>query len=93
METINEQIKLHFTIILKFSNYLIPLKAVQNDEISPFAAAQLLQNILNKLFSGFKCQLLPPSFLSRNRFDTLKNASQISVFKINKISINQLQIQ
>jgi hypothetical protein len=44
---------------------LIPLKAVQNDEISPFAAAQLLlQNILNKLFSGFKCQLLPPSFLS-----------------------------
>jgi LAO/AO transport system kinase len=42
METINEQIKLHFTIILKFSNYLIPLKAVQNDEISPFAAAQLL---------------------------------------------------
>jgi hypothetical protein len=31
-----------YTIILKFSNYLIPLKAVQNDEISPFAAAQLL---------------------------------------------------
>jgi hypothetical protein len=61
METINEQIKLHFTIILKFSNYLIPLKAVQNDEISPFAAAQLLQNILNKLFSGFNvncCRLL-----------------------------------
>jgi hypothetical protein len=71
METINEQIKLHFTIILKFSNYLIPLKAVQNDEISPFAAAQLLlQNILNKLFSGSNvcCRLL----FIRNRFDTLK---------------------
>jgi LAO/AO transport system kinase len=40
-ETINEQIKLHFTIILKFSNAWF-LKAVQNDEISPFAAAQLL---------------------------------------------------
>jgi hypothetical protein len=63
METINEQIKQHFTIILKFSNYLIPLKAVQNDEISPFAAAQLLlQKYFKSLFSGFKCQLLPPSF-------------------------------
>jgi hypothetical protein len=41
---------------------LIPLKAVQNDEISPFAAAQLLlQNILNKLFQGSNvncCRLL-----------------------------------
>jgi hypothetical protein len=58
METINEQIKLHFIIILKFSNYLIPLKAVQNDEISPFAAAQLLlQNILAVF--RVQCQLLP----------------------------------
>jgi LAO/AO transport system kinase len=49
METINEQIKQHFITLLKFKNYLTPLKAVQNDEISPFAAAQLLlKNISGK---------------------------------------------
>jgi LAO/AO transport system kinase len=51
METINEQIKQHFITLLKFKNYLTPLKAVQNDEISPFAAAQLL---LKKYFGKEK---------------------------------------
>jgi hypothetical protein len=45
METINEQ-KTTFITLLKFKNYLTPLKkAVQNDEISPFAAQLLLKNI------------------------------------------------
>jgi LAO/AO transport system kinase len=47
METINEQNK-HFITLLKFKNYLTPLKAVQNDEISPFAAAQLLLKIFRR---------------------------------------------
>jgi LAO/AO transport system kinase len=43
METINEQIKLNFYNHPKIKNILDSTKkAVQNDEISPFAAAQLL---------------------------------------------------
>ena len=48
METINEQIKLHFYNHPDIQELLDSTKkAVQNDEISPFAAAQLL---LNKYF-------------------------------------------
>jgi LAO/AO transport system kinase len=43
METINEQIKLHFYNFPQIQELLDSTKkAVQNDEISPFAAAQLL---------------------------------------------------
>jgi LAO/AO transport system kinase len=52
METINEQIKLHFYNFPQIQELLDSTKkAVQNDEISPFAAAQLL---LKKYFGKEK---------------------------------------
>ena len=45
-ETINEQLKLNFYNQIEIQNLLEPTKkAVQNDEISPFAAAQKLLNV------------------------------------------------
>ena len=45
-ETINEQLKLNFYNQIEIRNLLEPTKkAVQNDEISPFAAAQKLLNV------------------------------------------------
>jgi LAO/AO transport system kinase len=52
METINEQIKQHFYNAPQIQELLDSTKkAVQNDEISPFAAAQLL---LKKYFGKEK---------------------------------------
>ena len=45
LETINEQLKTHFYTHSEIKNLLEEnKKAVQNDEISPFAAATLLLN-------------------------------------------------
>jgi LAO/AO transport system kinase len=49
LEAINEQLKLIFITIPKYKPYWIQLKAVQNGEISPFAAAQ---NVLEKYFKS-----------------------------------------
>jgi hypothetical protein len=42
LEAINEQLKGNFITIPKYKTCWNQLKAVQNGEISPFAAAQLL---------------------------------------------------
>jgi LAO/AO transport system kinase len=49
LEAINEQLKGNFITIPKYKTCWNQLKAVQNGEISPFAAAQL---ILEKYFKN-----------------------------------------